>query len=341
MQALLELDCMPAGMELFPAANDDQWTWIKKIIDESDYYIVIIGGRYGSVSEATGLSFTEMEYRYAIDRGKPVIGFLHEDPPSLPSKASEQDPKTKEKLEAFSRLVKSKLCRFWSSPSDLGAKVSRSVTQLLKQYPAVGWVRADRVSNLTSSDEVLGLRRRVDELEAECDRLRSSADAPAGSLACGSDRYPLVVVYKRKQQQDKNGRKTWVAAGQGELAVEVSWDDVIRYLMPNMIAGVSGWEMDQLLSRMAYYYSYAPMEEAHPAERFEEVHISGESRRTVLVHLRALKLIDVTEGGRGWQLTEQGDRYMTKLLAVPKPAAPNSSPRKPNPKRKPKREDTR
>lgn len=25
MQALLELDCMPAGMELFPAANDDQW----------------------------------------------------------------------------------------------------------------------------------------------------------------------------------------------------------------------------------------------------------------------------------------------------------------------------
>ena len=26
MQALLELDCIPAGMELFPAANEDQWT---------------------------------------------------------------------------------------------------------------------------------------------------------------------------------------------------------------------------------------------------------------------------------------------------------------------------
>ena len=32
MQALLELDCMPAGMELFPASNDDQWTLIKRVI---------------------------------------------------------------------------------------------------------------------------------------------------------------------------------------------------------------------------------------------------------------------------------------------------------------------
>lgn len=37
IQALLELDCMPAGMELFPAANEQQWNWIRRITDESDY----------------------------------------------------------------------------------------------------------------------------------------------------------------------------------------------------------------------------------------------------------------------------------------------------------------
>ena len=41
MQALLELDCIPSGMELFPAADDDQWTLIKRVINECDYYIVI------------------------------------------------------------------------------------------------------------------------------------------------------------------------------------------------------------------------------------------------------------------------------------------------------------
>lgn len=28
MQALMELDCMPSGMELFPATDDDQWSLI-------------------------------------------------------------------------------------------------------------------------------------------------------------------------------------------------------------------------------------------------------------------------------------------------------------------------
>ena len=28
MHALLELDCIPSGMELFPAANEDQWSLI-------------------------------------------------------------------------------------------------------------------------------------------------------------------------------------------------------------------------------------------------------------------------------------------------------------------------
>ena len=49
MNALLELDCIPAGMELFPAADEDQWSLIKGVIDECDYYIVVIGGRYGSL----------------------------------------------------------------------------------------------------------------------------------------------------------------------------------------------------------------------------------------------------------------------------------------------------
>src|SRR6266853_1961238 len=38
MQALLELDCMPAGMELFPAANETQLNLIKRVIDDCDYY---------------------------------------------------------------------------------------------------------------------------------------------------------------------------------------------------------------------------------------------------------------------------------------------------------------
>lgn len=88
IQALLELDSIPAGMELFPAADDDQWTLIKKVIDDCDYYIVIVGGRYGSIS-STGISYTQMEYQYAVQQGKPVIGFIHKDPGSIPASKTE------------------------------------------------------------------------------------------------------------------------------------------------------------------------------------------------------------------------------------------------------------
>lgn len=61
IQALLELDCFPAGMEVFTASDEDQWTLIRDVIDSSDYYVVVVGGRYGSIS-VEGISYTEMEY---------------------------------------------------------------------------------------------------------------------------------------------------------------------------------------------------------------------------------------------------------------------------------------
>lgn len=105
MQALLELDCMPAGMELFPAADDDQWTLIKRVIDDCDYYIVIIGGRYGSLAPS-GKSYTQMEYEYAVELGKPVIAFLHKDPGKLPAEKTEKEPEKAKKLEEFKDVAK-------------------------------------------------------------------------------------------------------------------------------------------------------------------------------------------------------------------------------------------
>ena len=74
-EILLMADCIPAGMEAFVAANDEQFEVIKKVIDLCDYYVLIIGGRYGSINKTTGLSYTEMEYDYAVSQGIPVLVF--------------------------------------------------------------------------------------------------------------------------------------------------------------------------------------------------------------------------------------------------------------------------
>jgi hypothetical protein len=61
MQALLEMDCVPAGMELFPSTNENQWAVIENVIDDSDYYLLIVAGRYGSLT-SEGISYTEREF---------------------------------------------------------------------------------------------------------------------------------------------------------------------------------------------------------------------------------------------------------------------------------------
>ena len=125
-------------MELFPAANSDQWSAIKKVIDECDCYLVIVGGRYGTIAE-DGLSYTEMEYRYAAEIGKPCLAFLHKSPGKISNEKSESTDEGREKLKDFRKLLQNRLCKMWSNPDDLGSVVSRSMVVQIKNEPAIGW----------------------------------------------------------------------------------------------------------------------------------------------------------------------------------------------------------
>src|SRR5437879_6410347 len=100
IQGLLTLDCFPCGMEFFPASNEEVWEAIKSLIEQCDYYVVIVGGKYGSVDEE-GISYTEKEYRFALESEIPVLAFLAKDPNQIVRGKSEIDPEKAKKLDAF------------------------------------------------------------------------------------------------------------------------------------------------------------------------------------------------------------------------------------------------
>lgn len=168
MQALLETKCIPTGMELFPASSNEQWDLIRRVIDECDYYIVIVAGRYGSVSKAK-ISYTEQEFDYAVQIGKPVIGFYHRDPNSLPGSKLETGDKARAKLTAFVKKVKNRLCRPWTTPEELGSAVKSAILNELEFNPRPGWIRADVA---TPGEAVDRLKQRIADLE---ERLKRAA----------------------------------------------------------------------------------------------------------------------------------------------------------------------
>ncbi len=167
IQTLMELDCIPAGMELFPAADQEQFEFIKRVIDDCDYYLLIIGGRYGSTT-VEGVSFTEKEYEYALERGLKVIAFLHESPENIAFEKSEQDPSLRFRLKQFrDRVSNDRLVKFWKSAEQLPGEVALSLSKTIKMFPAVGWVRADRASSEELLSEINELRKTNARLQAD------------------------------------------------------------------------------------------------------------------------------------------------------------------------------
>jgi hypothetical protein len=124
-------------MELFPASDEEKWTLITRVIDDCDYYIVIIGGRYGSTDER-GISFTEREYDYAIDKGIPALAFVHGEPDAIPVGKTDLDPATRKKLDEFISKVEKKMCRSWKTPEELGGRRFTKFSKNDKKYTTRG-----------------------------------------------------------------------------------------------------------------------------------------------------------------------------------------------------------
>ncbi len=102
---ILNMLHFPVGMEVFGAADEEQWEIIKDTIDSSDYYVLIIARRYGTIiSEGpdAGISYTEKEYRYAKEKGIPILAFLMDD--SVAVTIDKIDSEHKEELQKLKKM---------------------------------------------------------------------------------------------------------------------------------------------------------------------------------------------------------------------------------------------
>lgn len=79
MMAILGKKHIPAGMEYFSARYLSQFDVIKEWIENCDIFLLILGGRYGSICDETKKSFVHMEFEYAQSLGMPIIVLIAED----------------------------------------------------------------------------------------------------------------------------------------------------------------------------------------------------------------------------------------------------------------------
>ena len=154
LDALLEADFIPVGMEMFGAASVPSWDVITKTIDISDFYVLIVGFRYGSLLD--GISYTEREYDYAVKKGVPILTFIRDREAPVSTKKRESDPDSARKLDDFIKRVSSKQCAYWTTDSDLKLKIIQSLSKE-KMTTRPGWYRflAERTTTYASGQHFI------------------------------------------------------------------------------------------------------------------------------------------------------------------------------------------
>lgn len=185
VEAILKSGHIPAGMELFTSGDISQMETIKRWIDESDVYMLILGGRYGSIESTTRISYTELEYDYAIEQGKAAFAVvisdkrLDEKLKANGATAIERD--NSRELKQFREKVLSNISSFFDDAKDIKLCVYESLSDILATRSLKGWISGDQIPDTRPLlDEISRLNTENINLRNQLEVLESAKKGPRG-----------------------------------------------------------------------------------------------------------------------------------------------------------------
>jgi Domain of unknown function (DUF4062) len=303
IRSVLDLGHIPSGMEIFPATDVQQFEYIKKIIDECDYYVLIIGARYGSV-DSEGVSFTEKEYAYAVENGVPVLAFIHGDVGSLPVSRSDTEPAVVERLNKFRATVaEGRLVRFWRTRDELKAQVIVSLAKATSEIPGIGWIRGDAVASEQLLAQINTLRNENDDLRLKVTNLTVASMPSFKDLADLDSVFPLrIFVYN-------------AAGSDFKRSIDITWREIFRavapsFTSPKWVSSISGALKTHITENRSINVTF----------------VFDTDEDTIKMQLVAYGLLRVysaprSGGGSGEaaELTTEGRRQLMEIMVVRKP----------------------
>lgn len=207
VEAILRAGHIPAGMELF-AGDESQLETIRRWIDDSDVFMLMLGGRYGSIEPRSGKSYIELECEYAIRKGKSLFAaVITEEYLTAKVKASGPDAMERDNghlLKAFRETTTKRVCRFFGDINELKLIVFESLARFEQREDFAGWIHGSDVINPKAVLEEVArlqaenarLRRQMAEWKAAEQALpfRGSPDALASQLS--EDAKTLLLAAK-------------------------------------------------------------------------------------------------------------------------------------------------
>lgn len=243
VESILKSGHFPAGMELFTAGDKSQWEVIQRWISDSDIYMLILGGRYGSIEPTTGLSYTELEYDFAVASGKPHFAVVITDD-ALEARVKEHGTTVLEKdfpdkLKTFRKKVLEKMSSFFSDNKDIKIAVLETIPQLALEYQLSGWVRATEIPDTKAlADELSRLHAENKQLQAKVEVQSKQIEQKKSPTISIEKEFAELIEVLGAIKIDISDYKKILGNG-SELPTELSLLDLALSFKDNLMRGVT------------------------------------------------------------------------------------------------------
>ncbi|QJR03491.1 DUF4062 domain-containing protein [Sphingobium yanoikuyae] len=234
---VISMGDFPVQMESFPAADEDQFEFIKSLIDKCDYYVLIIAGRYGSVAD-DGLSYTHKEFLYAVERNVPVLVMLHGEIGKITADKIENTDAGRNRLKEFiAEAERKRLRKNWTNLGELKLAVYESLVLAKSTKPRTGWVRGDAVASLDALEELNQVRKENQEFREALGNLVVDIPLPTLPSASDSTTINLLPIISGNGFVQKQG---------SAATIEASWISFFPVIFSHIDISTSDWD--------GYYY---------------------------------------------------------------------------------------
>lgn len=273
VEAILKAGHIPAGMELLSAGSESQMETIRRWIDESDIYMLILGGRYGSVEPKTSLSYTELEYDYAVSKDKPFFAVVITDAAldqkvKADGKAALETESPKE-LKLFRDKVLSRISSFFNDAKDIKLAVHETLAEFQVRHKFVGWISGNDAPDVSKLlDEIGRLRNERDDALSQLSSAKATLDRQVArpALRWQDDEFKQIhdaLAGLEISTKAFNGDET-------KPAIKVPVLRILDVMRDSLITGVTNRhgidDVQQLL-----YYNVCPKLEVHELAALEKV----------------------------------------------------------------------
>ncbi|TCA17382.1 DUF4062 domain-containing protein [Rhizobium leguminosarum bv. viciae] len=232
--AVISMGDFPVQMESFPASDDSQMDFIGPLIEQSDYYVLIIGGRYGTIDD-TGLSFTHQEFRYAVAKQVPVLVLVHGKPDAIAVGKTEATEIGRGRLKEFIAEASLKRIRKdWQNIGELKLAAHEALHHAKRSKPRAGWVRGDTIASLDALEQLNEVRKENEKFRETLGNL--AVDIPLPKIPEADDETSITLL--PLSLKTRSGTTT-----QGSSAkIQGSWISFFPLFFTNLSVSTNDWQ---------------------------------------------------------------------------------------------------